>query len=120
MHRPNGVRAPLRRCERRWADDDIVVNVQGDEPLIPPPLIDQAAGLLSRAPEADIATLVSPVTGTKELLDPNVVKVVMDQQGRALYFSRAPIPWNRDGAPAGVASQQRFDGAMRHIGLYAY
>jgi 3-deoxy-manno-octulosonate cytidylyltransferase (CMP-KDO synthetase) len=105
---------------RDWAPTDIVVNVQGDEPLIPPALIDQVAGLLLTNPGADMATLGSPLTHLEQLLDPNVVKVVMDVTGRALYFSRAPIPWSRDTAPAGLTSQTSFFGARRHIGIYAY
>jgi 3-deoxy-manno-octulosonate cytidylyltransferase (CMP-KDO synthetase) len=105
---------------RGWAASDIVVNVQGDEPLMPPALIGQVAALLAAQPAADIATLATPVESVAELLDTNVVKVVSDAQGRALYFSRAPIPWNRDSAPAGLASQQSSGGAWRHRGIYAY
>lgn len=104
----------------RWPDGDVVVNVQGDEPLLPPSLIAQAAALLESAPGAAIATLATPVQSLQEFLDPNTVKVVADRCGRALYFSRAPIPWNRDGAPGGIASQQAFAGARRHVGIYAY
>ena len=103
-----------------WPEADIVVNVQGDEPLIPPALIRQAAMLLDSDPQAAIATLATPVESLAELLDPNAVKVVTDLKGRALYFSRAPIPWNRDGADQGLASQRLFAGARRHIGIYAY
>jgi len=105
---------------RGWADEEIVVNVQGDEPLLPAALIGQAAALLATHPAADIATLATPVTSLAEYLDPNVVKVVAALNGQALYFSRAPIPWDRDGASAGLASQTRFHGARRHLGLYAY
>jgi 3-deoxy-manno-octulosonate cytidylyltransferase (CMP-KDO synthetase) len=105
---------------RSWADDDIVVNVQGDEPLIPPELIDQVAELLHSNPGAHMATLGSPLTSIGQLMDPNVVKYVVDAQGRALYFSRAPIPWSRDTAPSGFASQTETAGAHRHIGIYAY
>lgn len=105
---------------RQWAARDIVVNVQGDEPLIPPGLIRQVAGLLEAHPQAHIATLGSPLDDVAQLLDPNVVKVVADSGGRALYFSRAPIPWNRDTADAGLMSQRSAVGARRHIGLYAY
>ncbi|HEU4623980.1 MAG TPA: 3-deoxy-manno-octulosonate cytidylyltransferase [Steroidobacteraceae bacterium] len=105
---------------RGWGASDIVVNVQGDEPLMPPALIDQVAGLLLANSDAGMATLAAPLTRLEELLDPNVVKVVADASGRALYFSRAPIPWHRDGAPAGLASQRSFAGARRHIGIYAY
>jgi 3-deoxy-manno-octulosonate cytidylyltransferase (CMP-KDO synthetase) len=102
---------------RGWADTDIVVNVQGDEPVIPPALIDQVAALLEAHPSAQIATLATPITSLEEFMDPNAVKVVTDTEGRALYFSRAPIPWERDGAKAG---KQSFAGARRHVGIYGY
>jgi 3-deoxy-manno-octulosonate cytidylyltransferase (CMP-KDO synthetase) len=105
---------------RGWAESDIVVNVQGDEPLIPPAVIDQVAALLESNPQAQIATLATPIDSVAELMDPNAVKVVTDPQGRALYFSRAPIPWNRDGATAQLLSQRSFAGARRHVGIYAY
>ena len=105
---------------RGWAASEIVVNVQGDEPLMPPALIAQVAGLLERQPRAHIATLATPISSVDELMDPNVVKVVTDARGVALYFSRAPIPWNRAGAPGGLLSQKETDGARRHRGLYAY
>jgi 3-deoxy-manno-octulosonate cytidylyltransferase (CMP-KDO synthetase) len=105
---------------QRWEDSDIVVNVQGDEPLIPPALIDQVATVLESNPGAQIATLATPIGSIAEFMDPNAVKVVTDREGRALYFSRAPIPWNRDGATAGVVSQKSFSGARRHIGIYGY
>ena len=93
------------------ADDEIVVNVQGDEPLISPLCIAQSARLLGWHPEATIATLTSPLTDEAEFRDPNFAKVVTDKNGWALYFSRAPIPWPRDGGMPKV---------RRHIGLYAY
>ncbi len=105
---------------RSWPEDDIVVNVQGDEPLIPPALINQVAGILEADRQADVATLATPILTLREFLDPNAVKVVADLQGRALYFSRAPIPWDRDGARGGLASQQVFVSARRHVGIYAY
>jgi 3-deoxy-manno-octulosonate cytidylyltransferase (CMP-KDO synthetase) len=105
---------------RQWKDEDIVVNLQADEPLMPPALIDQASELLVRHSWALIATLASPLASLTELIDPGVVKVVTDGRNQALYFSRAPIPWDRDGAPSGLASQRSFAGARRHIGLYAY
>jgi 3-deoxy-manno-octulosonate cytidylyltransferase (CMP-KDO synthetase) len=105
---------------RNWSGDDIVVNVQGDEPLIPAAAIAQVARLLAAHPTADIATLATALESLDELLDPNVVKVVTDTHGAALYFSRAPIPWNFDGAPAGLSSQRNFAGARRHRGIYAY
>jgi 3-deoxy-manno-octulosonate cytidylyltransferase (CMP-KDO synthetase) len=105
---------------RGWADEEIVVNLQGDEPLMPEALIDQAAGLLASHPGADIGTLAARITGLNAYLDPNVVKVVTDAHQRALYFSRAPIPWHRDAAPAGIASQRSYSHARRHVGIYAY
>ena len=106
--------------ELRWDPDDIVINVQGDEPLIPPANIRQVADLLQRHPESGMATLCTPVHGLAELLDPNVVKLVLSESGRALYFSRAPIPWHREGAHGTLETQIRYEGAMRHIGLYGY
>ena len=103
-----------------WPDDTIVVNLQGDEPLMPAALLRQVAAALVAHPGAAIATLAAPITSLEEFLDTNVVKVVLDATGRALYFSRAPIPWNRDGAAGGLATQTDFHGARRHLGLYAY
>jgi 3-deoxy-manno-octulosonate cytidylyltransferase (CMP-KDO synthetase) len=105
---------------RHWPDEDVVVNLQADEPLMPPALIDQVTDLLEVHAWAGIATLAGAAVSLEELLDPSVVKVVVDRRDRALYFSRAPIPWDRDGAPDGLASQRSFAGARRHIGLYAY
>jgi len=105
---------------RRWREDEIVINLQGDEPLMPPADIEQTAALLQGHAGADISTLCTPIHSLEEFLNPNVVKVLADQTGRALYFSRAPIPWNRDGATSGFASQHRYQGALRHIGLYGY
>jgi 3-deoxy-manno-octulosonate cytidylyltransferase (CMP-KDO synthetase) len=106
------------RCE--WEEEDIVVNVQGDEPLIPPATIRQVADLLQGRPGADLATLCTPIHDLADYLNPNVVKLVMREDGAALYFSRAPIPWHRDGAPAGPASQTRHQQSLRHLGIYAY
>lgn len=103
-----------------WDDEAIVVNVQGDEPLLPPVVIRQVAGLLYLHPEADIGTLGTPIHDLADYLDPNVVKLASGQSGAALYFSRAPIPFHRDGAPAGLASQRLYEGSMRHLGLYSY
>jgi 3-deoxy-manno-octulosonate cytidylyltransferase (CMP-KDO synthetase) len=105
---------------RGWSDDTIVVNVQGDEPFVPPALIDQVAQLLAQDPSAAIATLATPIESLHDFLDPNVVKVVHADDGAALYFSRAPVPWSRDGATVGLASQAEFCGALRHVGMYAY
>jgi 3-deoxy-manno-octulosonate cytidylyltransferase (CMP-KDO synthetase) len=96
-----------------WSDDTIVVNVQGDEPFVPPRLIDQVASLLLQDSAAAVATLAAPIASLHEFLDPNVVKVVVADDGAALYFSRAPIPWSRDGAAAGAGSQTEFAGALR-------
>lgn len=104
---------------RAWSDDEIVVNVQGDEPLMPPVLISQAASLLEQDSGADIATLSQRIEELDSWLNPNVVKVVCDHRGRAHYFSRAPIPWQREGTespPPRLPSA----GAWRHIGIYAY
>ncbi|WP_409526085.1 3-deoxy-manno-octulosonate cytidylyltransferase [Nitrincola sp. MINF-07-Sa-05] len=102
--------------------DDIVVNVQGDEPLIPPRIINQVAHNLMAMTEAGIATLSEPIEDLDALLNPNVVKVVTDCKGMALYFSRASIPWPRDAFAAqskGTAMPAGFNW-QRHIGLYAY
>jgi len=106
--------------QERWDAGDIVVNVQGDEPLLPPALIVQVVAVLARHAGADIATLATPLAARAELLDPNVVKVVTDAQQRALYFSRAPIPWSRDSAPADALRPVTPSAARRHRGLYAY
>jgi 3-deoxy-manno-octulosonate cytidylyltransferase (CMP-KDO synthetase) len=106
--------------KRGWSERTIVVNVQGDEPQLPSVLVEQVASLLEKHSDADIATLSTPMTTLHEFLDPNAVKVVTAANGVALYFSRAPIPWNRDGATQGLASQTRFAGAQRHLGIYAY
>jgi 3-deoxy-manno-octulosonate cytidylyltransferase (CMP-KDO synthetase) len=103
---------------QEWAPADIVVNVQGDEPLLPPALIRQVAQLLESHPAAGVATLATPIRSRHEFLDPNVVKVVRGSEGFALYFSRAPIPWHRDAADE--RGPTRFDDALRHLGLYAY
>jgi 3-deoxy-manno-octulosonate cytidylyltransferase (CMP-KDO synthetase) len=118
---PSGTdRVAAVAAARGWSDDTIVVNVQGDEPFLPPRLVDQVAALLAADPAAGIATLAAPIESLEQFLDPNVVKVVTANDGAALYFSRAPIPWTRDGAQGGVASQQDYGDAMRHVGIYAY
>ena len=100
-------------------DAELVVNVQGDEPLIPPALIVQVAELLATHADAQMATLSEPVTDPAQLSNPNLVKVVTDRRGRALYFSRANIPWPRDGLPAGQTATNTGEW-QRHIGIYAY
>jgi 3-deoxy-manno-octulosonate cytidylyltransferase (CMP-KDO synthetase) len=103
-----------------WDEATVVVNVQGDEPFIAPRLIDQVAKLLQENAAAGIATLSTPVTDIEELLNPNVVKVVTRNDGLAMYFSRAPIPWNRAGPVGRLMEPRDFAGAMRHVGIYAY
>ncbi|MGB0468499.1 MAG: 3-deoxy-manno-octulosonate cytidylyltransferase [Pontibacterium sp.] len=102
--------------------DDIVVNVQGDEPLVPPRVINQVAHNLKAEPEASIATLSEPIEDIESLMNPNVVKVVSDARGRALYFSRAPMPWPRDQFNSEQGRSQMPEGYdwQRHIGIYAY
>jgi 3-deoxy-manno-octulosonate cytidylyltransferase (CMP-KDO synthetase) len=106
------------------ADDEIVVNVQGDEPLIDPALVRQCADLLETAPDAVVATAAHAIDDPADFVNPNVVKVVLDARFRALYFSRAPLPWWRDasapGHPALPTGAVQDGGALRHIGLYAY
>ena len=127
--RGSGAEAVLTRSDHRsgsdrvmevaaaWSDDEIVVNVQGDEPLIPPVVIDQVAALIGD--QCEVATLSEPITEPADVFDANIVKVVVDRRGRALYFSRAPIPWQRnafgDGTPPRIGGEWR-----RHIGIYAY
>jgi 3-deoxy-manno-octulosonate cytidylyltransferase (CMP-KDO synthetase) len=103
-------------ARRAWAAESIVVNVQGDEPLLPPALIDQVASLLASHPDADLATLATPLRDRQQFLDPGTVKVVSDVRSFALYFSRAPIPWPRDASPGAPPPEV----ARRHLGLYAY
>jgi 3-deoxy-manno-octulosonate cytidylyltransferase (CMP-KDO synthetase) len=103
---------------RGWADAEIVINVQGDEPTIDPALIADLAGALRAQSGVDIATAVAPVVSLSEFLDPNCVKAVRAADGRALYFSRAPVPWPREAVVDGQPT--RYEGAWRHIGIYGY
>ncbi|MDY6828131.1 MAG: 3-deoxy-manno-octulosonate cytidylyltransferase [Pseudomonadota bacterium] len=102
-------------------DDEVVVNVQGDEPLMPSELVDQVGLALLNQPQAAMATLCQPLSQLSDFVDPNVVKVVRDESGQALYFSRAPIPYPRD---LGLEDTEAFASsgcpAARHIGIYAY
>lgn len=100
----------------RWSDDTIVVNLQGDEPQMPPANLQQVASLLHEHTHADISTLWAPITDESEFMDPAVVKIVVSHDQRALYFSRAPIPYPRDTTLTDGAVTD----ARRHIGLYAY
>ena len=103
------------------ADDSIVVNVQGDEPLIEPALIDAVARMLADRPDAAMSTAAHAIDSLEEFTNPNVVKTVLDASGHALYFSRAPIPWWRDAAAAtGAAALPASPAALRHIGIYGY
>ncbi len=102
-----------------WADDTIVVNVQGDEPLIPPQLIRAVAQHLADHPECAIATACHPIHGEIAMRNPNVVKAVLDKNGNALYFSRAPIPWPRDAFAKNEPMPQNLP-VLHHIGIYAY
>lgn len=102
-----------------WPDDTLVVNVQGDEPLIDPELIREAARQLVLHDDAVMATLAHPIHDHADFINPNVVKVIADEMGYALYFSRAPIPWPRDAFAAKQPTPHEL-GALRHIGLYAY
>lgn len=120
-HRSGTDRIAEVAARRRYPARRIVVNVQGDEPLIAPRLIREVASLLARTRGAEMATACTPIRDVRELLNPNVVKVVLDNAGGALYFSRAPVPYARDGLagkrPAAVA---RGLPAYRHLGIYAY
>ena len=136
--RQHGVEAVMTRVDHASGSDrlaeactllgldgnDIVVNVQGDEPLIDPSLIRQCAGLLETDGQAVVATAAHAIDDVADFTNPNVVKVVLDAKFRALYFSRAPLPWWRDASSAGQPALPRAGaqdvGALRHIGLYAY
>jgi 3-deoxy-manno-octulosonate cytidylyltransferase (CMP-KDO synthetase) len=103
---------------RGFSPEEIVVNLQGDEPLMPPAVVSDVAAALSQRPLIDIATAVTPIENQVEFLDPSCVKALRGRNGQALYFSRAPVPWPRDAIAAGQPAI--FAGAWRHIGIYAY
>lgn len=103
-----------------WSPATVVVNVQGDEPLIDPDLIHRVATALDQDPESSIATASSAIDDASDFFNPAVVKVICDVHGRALYFSRAPIPWARDAFAADSRTLPADLGAQRHIGIYAY
>ena len=105
--------------KRGWDDDTIIVNVQGDEPLIDPALVAACAERLQAHPECVMSTAAHTIDSVEEYLNPNVVKVVTDAAGRALYFSRAPMPWWRDGHAQGVTALPD-PAPLRHIGIYGY
>jgi 3-deoxy-manno-octulosonate cytidylyltransferase (CMP-KDO synthetase) len=122
MTSPNHVSGTDRIAEtvhaKGFAPDDIVVNLQGDEPMMPADIVAGVAQALRETEGSDIATAVAPVQSLREFLDPNCVKALRARDGRALYFSRAPVPWPRDS----IAAERpvSFAGAWRHIGIYAY
>lgn len=121
VHHPSGTDrlAEVARL-RDYSGDRIIVNLQGDEPSMPPALIRQVAGNLYANPQASVATLCERIHAAGELFDPHLVKVVMDSQGYALYFSRAAIPWDRDAFAATTGELPARSEHYRHIGLYAY
>ncbi|MGB5354091.1 MAG: 3-deoxy-manno-octulosonate cytidylyltransferase [Woeseia sp.] len=115
-HHTSGTERLAEVCEQEgWGDDVRVVNLQGDEPLMPPSLIDQCAALLDD-PAAQLSTLASPLLSDADFQNPNVVKVVCADNGNALYFSRAAIPFARSASEAGLAQSA----ALHHHGIYAY
>lgn len=129
----HGVEAVLTRADHASGSDrlaqacellglsgqDLVVNVQGDEPLIEPALIDSVAALLEARPEASMSTAAHAIESVEEFTNPNVVKVVLDVRDLAMYFSRAPIPWWRDGFAAGIG-ELPLPRPLRHVGIYGY
>lgn len=104
---------------RGWEPDTIIVNLQGDEPLMPPALVKQVALDLAAHDDASITTLACPLETTANEADPHVVKVVLDRSGYALYFSRAPVPWHRDPPETGTG-MDGISPMLHHVGLYAY
>jgi 3-deoxy-manno-octulosonate cytidylyltransferase (CMP-KDO synthetase) len=98
--------------------DDIVVNLQGDEPMMPARVVNEVAAALHARPQIDIATAVAPIHTLSEFLDPSCVKALRAGDGSALYFSRAPVPWPRDSVAGGRPTE--YAGAWRHVGIYAY
>lgn len=108
-------------CEKlQLTDDAIIVNVQGDEPLIQPALVSNVAKLLQDDTTASMATAAHPLHSTDDFTNPNVVKVVLNCKNQAMYFSRAPLPWWRDGYADGIHSLSKTVPPLRHIGIYAY
>ena len=117
---PSGSDRLAEACELLGlAPDAIVVNVQGDEPLIEPSLIDAVARLLVSRTDASMSTAAHPIDTVADFTNPNVVKVVLDARGMALYFSRAPIPWWRDGFAQGIGTLPQ-PAPLRHVGIYGY
>lgn len=123
-HHLSGTERLAEACERLGLADDVpVVNVQGDEPLIQPDVINQVLQLLLSKPEASMATLCEPITDAAHLMNPNMVKVVADVNGYALTFSRSPIPWHRDLFGQQLTAHTTLPAEIpfcRHVGIYAY
>jgi 3-deoxy-manno-octulosonate cytidylyltransferase (CMP-KDO synthetase) len=118
---PSGSDRLAEACTLLGLDgEDVVVNVQGDEPLIDPALIGRCAALLAERTDCKVSTAAHAIGSVADYLNANVVKVVLDAAGRALYFSRAPLPWWRDGHAQGVTALPTQPAPLRHIGLYAY
>ncbi len=118
---PSGSDRLAEACELlALPEDALVVNVQGDEPLIEPTVIDACATMLRARPDCVMATVAHAIRDVAEFTNPHVVKVVLDAQQRALYFSRAPIGWWRDGFAAGIHALPTDPAPLRHVGLYAY
>ena len=118
---PSGSDRLAEACALLGLDgDEVIVNVQGDEPLIEPALIGAVAGLLQNEPLASMGTAAHAIETVEEFVNPNVVKVVTDAQGLALAFSRAPLPWWRDGFAQGITALPTQPAPLRHIGIYSY
>ena len=121
VEHPSGTDRLAEACELLKLDShELVVNVQGDEPLMTADLVESVANCLSTDPDASMSTAAHPLSDTRELVNPNVVKVVTNHNSQALYFSRAPIPWWRDGYAKGVTDFSSAGRPLRHIGIYAY
>lgn len=105
---------------RGFGDDEIIVNLQGDEPLMPAACVAQVAELLAKNPDAQMSTLATPISHESEVFNTNVVKVVINKFNRALYFSRASIPWQRGSYEKGEIEHNAHWYSLRHIGIYAY
>ena len=118
---PSGSDRLAEACEQLGLNgNDIVVNVQGDEPLIDPALIDAVANLLAERPAAHMGTAAHEIHAIEDFINPNVVKVITDKQGLAMTFSRAPLPWWRDGFTQGITALPTTPAPLRHIGIYSY
>lgn len=118
---PTGTDRISEVCRKLGLDDgELVVNIQGDEPLIPPAVVDQVASLLAKKPGCAIATAAHPIASLEDFLNPNVVKVELNAMGQAMTFSRAPLPWPRDAFKAAEKRLPEGFSALHHIGLYAY